>query len=164
MLCPFGASPAVVDSAANGFTVRTTLTIRASPDEVYRKLVHNVGEWWDSAHTFSQDAHNLSIDEKPMGCFCEKLKSGAVRHMEVVNFVPGRTLVMSGGLGPLQSMAVAASLSVALSPADGGTKLEMTYALAGYSPQGMDALAPAVDSVLADQFTRLKNYIERSRP
>ena len=163
VLCPVRAGSAVVDSAANGFTVKTTLTIQASPDEVYRRLVHNVGDWWDSAHTFSQDAHNLSIEEKPMGCFCEKLKSGAVRHMEVVNFVPGRTLVMTGGLGPMQSMAVAGSLSVELTPADGGTKLEMTYAIAGYSPQGMNSLAPVVDSVTAQQFTRLKNYIEHAR-
>ncbi len=50
-----------------------TFAIQASPDEVYSKLVHNVGSWWDPAHTISNDAANLSIEEKPMGCFCEKL-------------------------------------------------------------------------------------------
>src|SRR6267142_1940253 len=95
----------VVDSAANGFTVRVTLNIQASPDEVYRKLIQNVGDWWNPQHTFSGDARNLTIDEKPMGCFCETLPGqGAVRHMEVLRFVQGKTLVLSGALGPLQSL------------------------------------------------------------
>ena len=98
----------VADSANNGFTAKIVLTIQASPDEVYRRLVGNIGDWWNSAHTFTGDSHNLTIEAKPMGCFCEKLPSGGARHMEVVNFVPGKTLVMVGGLGPLQSLAVAA--------------------------------------------------------
>ena len=68
------ASAEVLDSAANGFTVKTTLNIKAAPDEVYRKLVHDIGEWWNSAHTFSGDAHNLSIEDRLGGCFCEKLR------------------------------------------------------------------------------------------
>ena len=76
-LSPSIARPDVVDSSANGFTLKTTLLISAAPDEVYRLLVHNVGDWWDSAHTYSGDARNLTIDAKPMGCFCEKLPKGA---------------------------------------------------------------------------------------
>ena len=52
----------VADSSASGFTVKTTLNIQAAPDEVYRRLIH-IGDWWDSEHTFSGDAHNLSIEE-----------------------------------------------------------------------------------------------------
>src|ERR1700734_3347887 len=77
---------AVADSAANGFTVKLELNIQAPPQQVYGSLVHNVGDWWNSMHTFSGDAHNLSIDDKAMGCFCEKLADGgSVRHLEVVN-------------------------------------------------------------------------------
>jgi uncharacterized protein YndB with AHSA1/START domain len=83
----------VLDSAANGFTVRTTLTIAATPDVVYRDIIHNVGDWWNSQHTFSGDAHNLSIEEKPQGCFCEKLpNNGVARHMEVLQLVPGKAI------------------------------------------------------------------------
>ena len=154
----------VVDSGANGFTVKTTLNIQAAPEDVYRRLIHNVGDWWDSAHTFSHDAHNLSIDEKAPGCFCEKLANGGgVRHMEVVYIDPGKALVMSGGLGPLQSMATAGSLTIQLSAANGGTKLEGTYAVTGYLAGGMNALAAPVDSVIAQQFTRLKNYVEKGK-
>jgi len=122
----------VVDSASNGFTVRTTLSIKAAPDAVYRQIIH-VGDWWDSAHTFSGDSHNLSIEEKPLGCWCEKLpKQGSVRHMEVVFLSPGEKIVMVGGLGPLQSMATTGTMTFQLSPEAGATKLTVTYTVGGY--------------------------------
>jgi len=164
-LLPAQAAAAVADSSANGFTLKIAVTIQAAPDEVYRRLVHNVGDWWNSEHTFSGDAHNLSIEEKATGCFCEKLPNGgAVRHLEVVNVAPGKTLVLTGGLGPLQSMAVTGNMSFQLSAASGGTKLDVTYAVVGYLPAGMNALAGPVDTVLAEQITRLKNYVERGNP
>jgi len=155
----------VVDSSGSGFTVRSTVLIQAAPEAVYLKLIRDVGQWWDAAHTYSGDAHNLTIEEKPMGCFCEKLPNqGGVRHMEVVRLAPGRTLVMSGALGPLQSMAVAANLTIQISPAQNGSSLEATYAVTGYAPAGLNALAATVDGVLNQQFTRLKNYIEHGDP
>ena len=160
-LAPLGATAAVVDASASGFTVRTTLAIRAAPGDVYRRLVRNVGDWWNPSHTFSGNAHNLSIEEKALGCFCEKLADGGgVRHMEVVYFAPGKTLRLSGGLGPLQSIAAAGSMTIELSAAEGGTKLEVTYAVTGYLPAGMNTWAAPVDGVLEEQFTRLKNYVE----
>jgi hypothetical protein len=155
----------VADSAANGFTIKIAMNIRASPADVYARLVHSVGQWWSSEHTFSGDARNLSIDERAMGCFCEKLPGGgSVRHMEVVFFAPGKMLRMSGGLGPLQGIGATGSMSIGLSAADGGTKLEVTYAVVGYQPQGMNAWATPVDGVLTEQFTRLKSYIETGKP
>ncbi len=152
----------VVDSAANGFTVKITITIKAARDAVYRQIIH-VGDWWDSAHTFSGDAHNLSIEEKPMGCWCEKLPQGGVRHMEVVFLSPGKKLVMIGGLGPLQSMATTGSMSFQLSPAEGSTKLEVTYTVAGYLAAGLNNLAAPVDGVLGQQIGRLKNLMETGK-
>jgi uncharacterized protein YndB with AHSA1/START domain len=163
VLFPTFAVADVADSAANGFTDKVALTIQAPPQEVYRRLVHNVGDWWNSAHTFSNDARNLSIDDKPMGCFCEKLPNGGVRHMQVVNVDPGKTLVLTGALGPLQSMAVTGSLSIQLAAAGDGTKLTVVYAVGGYAPGGLNALAPVVDSVLTEQFTRLKSLIENGK-
>jgi uncharacterized protein YndB with AHSA1/START domain len=155
----------VSDSAANGFAVKVTVSIQAPPDRVYKSLAHDIGDWWDSAHTFSGDAHNLSIEERPMGCFCERLPNGgAARHMEIVNFSPGKTLVMTGGLGPLQSLAAAGSMTIQLTPAGGGTKLDVTYAVGGYLDGGLNQLAAPVDAVLTQQFTRLKNYVERGDP
>ncbi len=158
------AAAEVADSSATGFTVKATLSIQAAPDEVYRRLIR-IGDWWDSEHTFSSDAHNLSIEEKAGGCFCEKLPNGGgVRHLEVLFVAPGKVLRMGGGLGPLQGIAANGSMTIKLTPADGGTKLETTYAVAGYLPAGMNTLAAPVDLVLTNQFVRLKNYIERGDP
>jgi len=155
----------VADSATNGFTVKIATRIHASSAEVYSCLVHNVGDWWNSAHSFSGDAHNLSIDDRPMGCFCEKLAGGGgVRHMEVVFAAPGKVLRMAGGLGPLQGIATAGTMTFALTPAEGETKLELTYAVVGYSAQGMNTWAAPVDMVLTEQVMRLKNYIETGDP
>jgi uncharacterized protein YndB with AHSA1/START domain len=158
------ASAEIADSSANGFTYKATLTIKASPDVVYRRILQ-VGNWWDSAHTFSGDAHNLSMDARPMGCWCEKLPDGGgVRHMEIVTAMPGKMLVLTGGLGPLQSIAATGAMKIMLSPAVGDTKLEVTYGVGGYLPAGMNTLAAPVDGVLTQQFTRLKTYIETGSP
>jgi uncharacterized protein YndB with AHSA1/START domain len=162
-----GAMPvraAVADSAANGFTVKLELNIQAPPQEVYRRVVHDVGDWWNSMHTFSGDAHNLSIEDKAMGCFCEKLPSGgSVRHMEVVYADPGKKLVFSGALGPLQSIAATGSMTIQLAAAGEGTKLAVVYTVTGYVPAGMNTWAAPVDSVLTEQFTRLKSLIENGK-
>jgi uncharacterized protein YndB with AHSA1/START domain len=121
-----------------------------------------VGEWWSAEHTYSHDAHNLSIEEKVAGCFCEKLPNGGgVRHMEVVYLAPGKAVRLTGALGPLQALGSAGSMTIQLTAVEGGTKLEVTYAAAGYLPAGMASFAAPVDAVLAGQSTRLKDYVER---
>lgn len=164
LLIPRWASAEVADASANGFTVKATLDVQASPDDVYRKLVRNVGDWCPD-HTFSGDPHSLTIEEKPTGCFCEKLPGGGgVRHMEVIYLAPGKQLILAGALGPLQSMAASGSMTIKLSPLGSETKLEVTYAVVGFLPAGMNTWAAQVDSVLQLQFTRLKNYAERGNP
>lgn len=155
----------VADSSAGGFTVKNSVAIQAPATEVYRKLVRNVGEWWDPEHTFSGDARNLSIEERAGGCFCEKLPDqGGVRHMEVVFLAPGKQVVLSGGLGPLQSIAATGSMIIGLTAVNGATKLDVTYSVAGYLPAGLNTWAAPVDEVLAQQFTRLKNFVETGDP
>jgi uncharacterized protein YndB with AHSA1/START domain len=154
---------AVADSAANGFTIQLELNIQAPPQDVYQRVVR-VGDWWNSMHTFSGDAHNLSIEDKAMGCFCEKLPGGgSVRHMVVVYADPGKKLVLSGALGPLQSIAATGSMTIQLAPAGGATKLTVVYAVTGYLAAGMNTWAAPVDSVLTEQFTRLKSLIETGK-
>lgn len=46
----------------------------------------------------------------------------------------------------------------------GGTQFEWTYAVGGYMPGGLAAIAPAVDAVLGDQLNRLKRFVESGRP
>lgn len=164
LLLPCCVTAAVADSSATGFTLKLSYKIKATPADVYGKLIHNVGEWWNSQHTFSGDAHNLSIEEKPMGCFCEKLPNGGgVRHMQVLTLMPGKSLVLSGALGPLQSLAATGTLSVQLSAVEGGTKMDVTYAVSGYLAAGMNTWAAPADSMVNEQFTRLAALAEASR-
>jgi uncharacterized protein (TIGR03435 family) len=165
LLAPAWATAEVTDASPSGFTIKVTLSVQASPDEVYRKLVRNVGDWWDSSHTFSGNSHNLTIDERPAGCFCEKLPDGGgVRHMEVAYLAPGKRVVLQGALGPLQSLAATGAMTIQFSPLAEGTKLDVTYAVVGYLPAGLNTLAAPVDGVLTELLTRLKNYAEHGDP
>ena len=60
----------------NGFLVKFEVSVNAPVAKVYDALVGQIGSWWDSEHTYSGDAKNLSIDARPGGCFCEKLPNG----------------------------------------------------------------------------------------
>jgi len=134
LLCAANLHGEVVDSSPGGFTVRVTTQIAAAPAAVYRQILHPA-EWWNPQHTWSGDAHNLSIEAKAGGCFCETLpKGGGVRHMQVVHLAPGKILIMSGALGPLQTLAAAGTMIFQVVEEAGGTKLTVTYAVAGYLP------------------------------
>ncbi len=154
----------VLDSAAGGFTVKVTLNVQATPHAVYMKLLRPA-DWWNSAHTWSQDAHNLTLDSDVRGCFCEKLPNGgSVRHMDVAYVDPDKKLILRGALGPFLSMPAIGSMQIVLTPAEGGTKLEVTFGVGGYAPGGMAALAAPVNQVVTEQFTRLKEAIEHGAP
>jgi uncharacterized protein YndB with AHSA1/START domain len=159
------ANGAVVDSGPSGFTIKISLNIQAPPATVYQKFVSNVGDWWNSAHTFSGSAKNLSIEQKPMGCFCEKLlDGGGVRHMEVLYVAPGKGLVMSGALGPMQPLAAGGTLRLTFAAEGDATKFEATYSVMGYLATGMDKFAPLADGMLTGQLARFKNYVEKGDP
>jgi uncharacterized protein YndB with AHSA1/START domain len=153
----------VVDSATGGFTVKQTVTVAAPAAKAWAALLE-VRSWWDKSHTWSGDAANLSIDPAPGGCFCEKLPGGGgVRHMTVVYADPNKLLRLTGGLGPLQDMAIVGVLTFKLTEAQGKTTLEMTYKIGGYAPTGLAGLARPVDGVLGEQLARWKRRVETGK-
>ncbi|HEY4125622.1 MAG TPA: hypothetical protein VGM36_13475, partial [Rhizomicrobium sp.] len=85
------ANAAVVDTAENGFDIQQAVHIAAPPDVVYAALIVPA-KWWNSEHTFSQSAANLSIDAKAGGCFCERWAQNSVEHASVVDAEPGKIL------------------------------------------------------------------------
>ena len=110
----------VLDSATDGFSLRHSVEITADADDVYRTLTRGVGDWWHPDHTFTGDSGNLRMEARGGGCFCEKLgKGGEVTHLTVVHAEPGKLLRMSGGLGPLQPLAVSGSMAFTLTEVDG---------------------------------------------
>jgi uncharacterized protein YndB with AHSA1/START domain len=156
---------AEVKTGANGFLVRHEMTVGAPPARVYDALVREVGLWWSPSHTFSGDARNLSIDARPGGCFCEKYPNGGgIEHLRVVHAAPDRLLRLAGGLGPLQAHGLAGSLSWRLTAEAGGTRLELSYSVGGFMPDGFEKIAPAVDRVLGEQAQRLKLFVETGKP
>jgi hypothetical protein len=155
----------VVASAPHGFSIRLASTVTAAPAHVYETFVKEIGSWWDSDHTFFGSAQNLSIDAQPGGCFCEVVSSErSVRLMSVVFVDSGRTLRMQGGLGPLLGMGVQGALTLNIMRADPGSSVELVYNVGGFSADGLDKIAPAVDRVLGEQLNRLKRYIETGKP
>ena len=159
------ASAEVANVGPNGFAVKHSMTIQASPENVYAALVGKVDSWWNPEHTYSNDSKNLSIDARPGGCFCEKLANGGgVQHMSVVFASPGSTLRMLGGLGPLQGTGVAGSMTWRFIAAPPGTKIEVSYSVGGYFQGGLDKVAAPVNSVIGEQLMRLKSYIDTGKP
>ncbi len=158
------ASAAVADAGENGFTLSDTLTLSVPPAKAFAAMVE-VGKWWSSEHTYSGDATNLSLEPKANSCWCEKLPgTGGVRHMAVVFVMPGKTIRLEGGLGPLQAMGVAGSMEWKFEPADKGTKVEVRYAVGGYSRGGFKEIASGVDAVLHEQIERYKRYADTAKP
>ena len=161
------AAPAaadVVDSAANGFTVKIAVETSATASRAFAAIV-NVAGWWDPEHTWSGKAINLSLDASAGGCFCEQLTNGgSVRHLTVVYVDPNKLLRLNGGLGPMQDMAVAGSLSFAVTEAMGKSTVTMTYKVGGYLPGGLDAMAKPSDGMLTGAMQRLKRFIDTGTP
>lgn len=157
----------VSDQSDRGFVSRHAVVVSATPDLAWKRLV-KIGSWWLSEHTFSGDAANMTLDPVPGGCFCEALPAdaaakgkplapprGGVEHMRVVFVDRMKALRMVGALGPLQSEAVAATLTITLKPVDGGTRILFEYVVGGYMRYPTDKIAGAVDRVMGEQLTGL---------
>ncbi|HEU4968777.1 SRPBCC domain-containing protein [Sphingomonas sp.] len=154
------ASAAVVADNAAGFAIEHEAVIAASPERVYAAL-GQPSAWWNSQHSWSGSASNLSLDLRPGGCFCERLPGGGgVEHARVVMAWPGKLLRLSGALGPLQSEALTGTMSWELKPVAGGTSVKLSYVVAGLARTARAALPGAVDGVLGEQLAGLKTFVE----
>ena len=161
MIMVFSAADAdVTGSGETGFSIHHVIALDASPEAAYRAITEEVSNWWIADHTWSGDAANLSIDARAGGCFCEKLADGgSMQHMLITWAQPGKELRMTGGLGPLQMMGVHGGMQWRLKPADEGSVLEYNYVVTGFSPDGLAALAPIVDTVQGQQLESLRSYL-----
>ena len=160
-----GARADVVEASPTGFQVKQTAEIAAPAAKVWAAL-GEVGSWWNSKHSWSGDAKNLSLELKAGGCWCEANLpgGGAAHHMTVLMVMPGKTAVLDGSLGPLMFSGAAGHLVWQLAEKDGKTTLVQTYYVGGYFPGGLDKLAGPVDGVMTEQLGRLKAYVETGKP
>ena len=153
------ATAEVTDASEHGFTLVHEVSVAASRTEAWDAAVRNVGLWWNGEHTLSGNAGLMSIDARPLGCFCEAVGGGVV-HLTVTFVSRNVMLRMTGGLGPLGLMGVNGNMTWEFFDAPDGTKIKFFYAVGGYSADGLDSLAGPVDYVVGDALQRLKAYLE----
>ena len=153
------ATAEVIDADKHGFTLLNEVVVDANRAEAWVAAVDNIDQWWNADHTISGDASLLVIDARPLGCFRENTGGGVV-HLVVTTVSQHVNLRMTGGLGPLGLMGVNGNMTWEFFDVDGGTKIRFTYAVGGYSPEGLDSIADGVDFVIAEALSLLKTYID----
>lgn len=163
----------VTEQGEGGFVSRNAVTVTTDVRATWLALI-TPSRWWNSAHSWSGDAENLSITPQAGGCFCERIPArdegervglaGSARHMTVVQAAPFSVLRMRGGLGPLQSEPADGVLTIVLSPVEGGgTAILWEYVVGGYMRFELAEISKAVDGVLAEQVTRLAAHLGPKR-
>lgn len=144
------AQAKVVITSDNNFIIEHEVVVPINALDSYR-LLGKPSLWWNSGHTWSGDARNMSLQLKAGGCFCETWKSNSVMHAQVITAQPGAALRMQGALGPLQDMAVTAVLTFSLKQEQSGTRVQLRYRVRGIDSHQLAGLDAAVDSVLGEQ-------------
>jgi hypothetical protein len=169
LLALAGAAPAqaeVTASSEAGFVSHNEAMVRASPEQAWAMLV-SPSQWWNSSHTYSGNAANMTMDARAGGCFCERVPAsetpdGEIEHMRVIYTSPYSSLRLSGGLGPLQSEPVNGVLTVTLKMEGEGTRIAFDYAVGGFMRMSMTEMAPLVDSVVGEQLQRLAEQLGKA--
>lgn len=149
----------VRDSAANGFTIENSQVVPVDAATAWAALVNDVGQWWPKDHTWWGEASRLSIQPRAGGCFCELDGPRQAWHMTVTFVDPGKTLRMTGGLGPLQGMGLDGALEWRLAQAEDGTRITLWYRAGGYTPDDLSKFVAVVDRVQGQQLGGLADYL-----
>lgn len=151
----------VLDAAPGGFTIQHEMLITAERLETWEAAIDEVGQWWSDSHTVSGDASRLSIDARPMGCFCERLSGDdGVVHLVVTSVSSNVMLRMTGALGPLGLMGVDGNMTWEFFDDPVGTRVRFTYTVGGYWSKGLDTIAGPVDGVIGEALGLLKAHVE----
>ncbi len=163
-LAAMPAAAEVTRSTDNSFVSRNEVVVSASPKEVWLALI-SPASWWQSEHTWSGDAKNLTLMPQAGGCFCETIPEvdepgrftlqGSVEHMRVVQAYPEAALRMVGSLGPLQSEPVTGVLTIVISKVPKGTRIVFEYNVGGSMRYEVPVISKAVDGVMAAQIAAL---------
>lgn len=158
----------VVETTADRFVTRDTASVKANPLATWLALT-KPGEWWNSAHSWSGDAKNMTLTPQGGGCFCERIPvgdsgnssamEGSARHAEVLQAFPMKVLRLSGGFGPLQGEPVSGILTITLKEVPGGTRILWEYNVGGPMRYKIAEIAPAVDGVMSEQLKRLQAHL-----
>ena len=160
-LLSLDAAAEVTSAGPGGFVTAHEVVVDADRARVWQAAVGETGQWWHPDHTISGDAMRMSIEARPMGCFCENLAGdNGVVHLVVTSVSSNVMLRMTGGLGPLGLMGVNGNMTWEFFDHEDGTRVKFAYAVGGYRPGGLEGIAIPVDRVIGDALGRLKAYAE----
>jgi len=165
LLCALSldAGAEVTSAGPGGFITENEVIVDAERARVWQAAIAEVGQWWHDDHTISGDASRMSIDARPMGCFCETLVGdNGIVHLVVTSVSGNVMLRMTGGLGPLGLMGVNGNMTWEFFDVEGGTRVKFAYAVGGYRPGGLEGIAIPVDRVIGEALARLQAHIERA--
>ncbi|MEE4244210.1 MAG: hypothetical protein V2I33_02290 [Kangiellaceae bacterium] len=152
----------VVNQSKHGFTLSGSINGTLSAKQVWAELIA-IDKWWSDSHTYSGSANNLYLDLYDKNCFCEKWQDNWVEHLRIVNVQPNKILILQGGLGPLQTLAINGSLIIELnSLPTGQTRLNWQYHVVAYDGNNIEQWPTPVDSVITEQMQRLAIRINKS--
>ena len=159
-IAPAPARAEVKEATPTGFTIENTRVVPVDAATAFKAAVEGVDRWWPRDHTWWGREGTLSIEPRAGGCFCERAGTREAMHMLVTFVDPGRTLRMTGGLGPLQGMGLHGALEFRFAPSkEGGTAITMFYRAGGYTPDDLSKLAAVVDTVQAVQLGGLAAFL-----
>lgn len=157
------AAAEVVNSGAHGFELAYSVKVALKPADALAAFA-NVARWWDSEHTYSGHASNLSLTTEPGGCFCERFPAGGgIEHLRVTYADPGKRIVLTGGLGPLLYEATSGVMDVKVTPDAGGSTVSVNYRVAGFANGGAAQMAALVDRVVGGMVERYRAFADKGR-
>lgn len=153
----------VTASSPTGFTSTHRQEVKATPAQAF-DAIGQLPQWWNPAHSYSGKGTNLRLVLKAGDCFCEQWDGNSVEHARVIFVQRGAAVRLEGGLGPLQDLAVNGVLTLSTAAAEGKTFVRMVYRVSGAPDAGLEKLAPIVDKVIAEQFSRWAAFVDTPKP
>ena len=163
LLLAASAHAELTSVSPTGFTSTFRRDVQATPAQAF-DAIGKLPQWWNARHTYSGESKNLRMALKAGDCFCEDWGDGSsIEHARVLLVMKNQLVRMEGGLGPLQELGVNGVLTMSTGAADGKTFVRMVYRVSGAPEAGFEKLAPIVDRVMGEQFSRWANFTE-SRP
>ncbi|QLQ12729.1 MAG: hypothetical protein HZY74_04745 [Brevundimonas sp.] len=154
------AQAEVVERSANRFVLRYQAPVDATAHDL-RMGLQALPVWWDSAHTYSGDAANLSLDLSAGGCWCERLANGTdFDHARTVQ-VDEDGALFAAPFGPLRGRTERADLAVSWPLVGEYRQLTWDFVIEG---EGIGAMADVVDGVMGAGFARFVTHMGGAVP
>lgn len=151
----------VTGVSPTGFVSAFRKEVQATPSQAF-EAIGRLSQWWNPQHSYSGRAASLRFNMKAGDCFCEEWEGSSIEHARVLLVMRNSQVRLEGSLGPLQELGVNGILTLSTGADQGKTFVRMVYRVQGSPEAGLEKLAPIVDRVMGEQFTRWAAHVEAS--